>query len=61
MGIRYVGLYQAVAVAKKGMQVVCSGYQVCGVYFGSMPQMGTYAYFLITVEYFYNILHVNST
>ena len=31
MGIMYVGLYQAVKVAKKDLLVVCTGYQVCGV------------------------------
>ena len=31
MGIKYVGLCQTVAAAKKDLLVVCNGYQVCGV------------------------------
>ena len=31
MGIRYVGLCQAIASAKKDLVVVCSGYQICRV------------------------------
>ena len=31
ISIRYMGLCQAVAVAKKDLMVVCNGYQLCGV------------------------------
>ena len=31
MGIRYVGLYQALSVEKIELPVICSVYQVCGI------------------------------
>ena len=52
MGIRYVGLYQAVAAAKKDLLLVCNGYQLCGCYVKQYRQQrNTFCWFVMGIRY----------